>query len=207
MRNGLLNLVVFGLIILISSCGNSGDSPDLEQDQTLQDSTRLYGKADYPFPNLTPQSREALTQWPIFEEFKSEVTTINGHSVAVIRNKSERLISHTDSLRRTIPDTLNTQPIYSRLMVTQTRAMLLNQEASRDRLDTLLLETAMDEFNQSVSSLFVQINEKFQKDQIDRQRADDEKTELEKQKRFLDSVEQLELEDQNRTESVTKREN
>ena len=143
----------------------------------------------------------------IFDEFKSEVTTINSHSVAVIRNKSERLILHTDSLKRTIPDTLNTQPIYSRLMVTQTRAMLLNQETNRDRLDTLLLEQAMKEFNQSVSSLFVQINEKFQKDRIDRQRADDEKLELEKQKRFLDSVEQSELEDQNRTKSVTKQEN
>ena len=192
---------------MVSSCGNSGDSTDFEQGQILQDSTRLYGKADYRFPTLSPQSSEPLTQWPVFEEFKSEVMTINGHSVAVIRNKSERLILHTDSLRRTIPDTLNTQPIYSRLMVTQTRAMLLNQETNRDQLDTLLLEQAMDEFNQSVSSLFVQINEKFQKDRIDRQRADDEKLELEKQKRFLDSVEQSELDDLNRTKSVTKREN
>ena len=207
MRKGILYFVVFGLILLVSSCGNSGDSADLEPSDILQDSTRLYGQADYQFPTLSPESSEALTQWPIFDEFKSEVTTINGHSVAVIRNKSERLILHTDSLRRTIPDTLNTQPIYSRLMVTQTRAMLLNQETNRDRLDTLLLEQAMEEFNQSISSLFVQINEKFQKDRIDRLRADDEKLELEKQKRFLDSVEQSELVDQNRTKSVTKQEN
>ena len=150
MRTGILHFVVFGLILMVSSCGNSGDSTDFEQGQILQDSTRLYGKADYRFPTLSPQSSEPLTQWPVFEEFKSEVMTINGHSVAVIRNKSERLILHTDSLRRTIPDTLNTQPIYSRLMVTQTRAMLLNQETNRDQLDTLLLEQAMDEFNQSV---------------------------------------------------------
>lgn len=205
MKESLLYLLIIGLIISNFSCQDQKESNSADQNNVVQDSTRLYGDVNYRYPVLSSPSTEVLSQWPIFEEFKSEVTSINGHSVAVIRNKSERLILQTDSLSRSIPDTLNTQPIYSRLMVTQTRSRLVNQEANRSRLDTLLLEKAMEELNLSVSSLFVQINEKFQKDLIDRQRADDEQLELEKQKRFLDSVEQLELQDQVRSNNVTKR--
>ncbi|PQB05592.1 hypothetical protein [Aureitalea marina] len=207
MRERALLFLITGLIIALSSCQNKAGDENQPLEGVLQDSTRLYGNVDYRFPALSQQTMEVLTLWPIFEEFKSEVTTMNGHSVGVIQNKSKRLIQHTDSLRKTIPDTLNTLPIYSRLMVTQTRAELLNQEANRDRLDTLLLEQALAELNLSVSSLFVQINEKFQKDQIDQQRAVDEQLELEKQKRFLDSIELLELQDQIRNDTVTNREN
>jgi len=49
--------------------------------------------------------------------------------------------------------------------------------------------------NTSVKNLIVQINEKFQKDAIDLQRVTNEKQELEKQQRFLDSVFQIELQD------------
>ena len=41
-----------------------------------------------------------------------------------------------------------------------------------------------------------EIIEKFEKDAIDMQRLDDEKKEVEKQRRFLDSVYEAELQDQ-----------
>ena len=61
------------------------------------------------------------------------------------------------------------------------------------------------QMNQATISLINQINEKFQKDRIDAQRRDDELKELEKQKRFVDSVELLELADQKRIKPVTNR--
>jgi hypothetical protein len=50
--------------------------------------------------------------------------------------------------------------------------------------------------NISVRNLFIQINEKFEKDAIDLQRVDSETKELALQKEFMDAVYKAELEDQ-----------
>ena len=58
------------------------------------------------------------------------------------------------------------------------------------------IEANIEEANNAIENLIVQLNEKFQKDGIDLQRIDNEKKELEKQKKFLDSVYRAELKDQ-----------
>ena len=49
--------------------------------------------------------------------------------------------------------------------------------------------------NVAVNNLIVQLNEKFQKDNIDFQRKEDEENELKKQQRYKDSIVNLELQD------------
>jgi len=73
---------------------------------------------------------------------------------------------------------------------------LLNQELNKSRPDSVKIQLNIAELNTSYTNLIIQINEKFEKDAIDLQRVDDEKKELKKQKRFLDSVYQAELQDQ-----------
>ena len=80
----------------------------------------------------------------------------------------------------------------------KTRSQLLEQEVNKSRIDSMQLQKYFEEMNISVKNLMVQINEKFQKDAIDFQRVDNEKQELEKQQRFLDSVYQIELQDRRR---------
>ena len=53
----------------------------------------------------------------------------------------------------------------------------------------------MEELNLAVKNLIVQLNEKFQKDNIDFQRKEDEENELKKQQRYKDSIMNLELQD------------
>jgi hypothetical protein len=78
----------------------------------------------------------------------------------------------------------------------KTRVYLLNQELNKSRPDSVKIQLNIAELNTSYTNLIIQINEKFEKDAIDLQRVDDEKKELKKQKRFLDSVYQAELQDQ-----------
>ena len=113
-----------------------------------------------------------------------------------LRVKTEKLLRHTDSLSKKIPDTLYTNAIYSRLVIAKTRVELLKQEINRDIIDSERVEMNIDEANDAIKNLIIQLNEKFQKDGIDLQRIDNEKKELEKQKKFLDSVYQVELKGQ-----------
>jgi len=80
--------------------------------------------------------------------------------------------------------------------VVTTEARLLRQQANKGRTDSTEIALQIANLEEAASEFYFHIDEKLQKDAIDMQRIEDEKKELEKQKRFLDSVYQAELEDQ-----------
>jgi hypothetical protein len=185
-------------ILLLSftliSCGNSSEEPK-NLLPTKQLTTDLYGNTNFVFPELTDEAKIEVSHWGAYEDFDTEVKSINGNNVEELQIRTSQLVSHIDSLTKKIPDTLNTHAISSRVIVVKTRSELLAQEVNKSRIDSLQLQNYFDEMNTSVKNLIVQINEKFQKDAIDLQRITNEKQELEKQKRFIDSVYQIELQD------------
>ena len=195
--NRILIFTVLSLFLCfgIYSCGDP--SSETEQTTLQVDTTIRYGQKGIEFPKLSEKTKFQLAQWAVFDDFEMEAITISGSTIEALKVKTERLIIHTDSLAKKIPDTLNTNLVVSRLMVVGTRTKLLHQEVHRARLDSAKIVNHIEEFNNALVNFLRQLNEKFQKDAIDEQRKDDEKKELEKQKRFLDSVYQVELEDKN----------
>ena len=134
--------------------------------------------------------------WGDFEDFEEQAKTINGNAMEALQIKSILMVSHIDSIIKKIPDTLNTPLIFSRVMVVKTRTQLLNLEVNKAHFDSVRLQDYFKEMNISVRNLFIQINEKFEKDAIDLQRVDSETKELALQKEFMDAVYKAELEDQ-----------
>lgn len=189
-----LTFIIVSLII--SSCGN-------EQDESTQKiipqkiNSSIYGNSDFEFPIISENTRAEVINWGAFEDFEKQAKTINGTSMEVIKTKSILMVSHIDSIIKKIPDTLNTPLIFSRLIVVKTRTQLLNLEVNKAHFDSVRLQDYFKEMNISVRNLFIQINEKFEKDAIDLQRIDTEKKELVLQKEFLEAVYKSELEDQN----------
>ncbi len=175
------------------SCGKNTD--ELSKPETVNDSTAVFGKVGFVFPQISEPVQTQILKWGVFEEFIDEAQKINGSTFEGLRITSERLVEYSDSLVKKIPDTLNTKPINSRLIVVKTRVALLNQTAHQSRFDSLALQQNIGEFNTAVTNLIVQLNEKFLKDDIDFQRKDNEESELKKQKRFRDSVFKIELQD------------
>ena len=191
----LLRRLLFLLLPLIwIACGNSSEEEDIAGIQ-IQDTLR-YSVKKYNFPEVAPNTKIQLENWSVFEDFYTEASTLHGLTLENLRVKTEKLLRHTDSLSKKIPDTLYTNAIYSRLVITRTRVELLKQEVDRDIIDSDRVEINIEEANDAIKNLIIQLNEKFQKDGIDLQRIDNEKKELEKQKKFLDSVYKAELKDQ-----------
>lgn len=195
--NRILIFIVLSLFLSfgIYSCGDS--SNESQEIKIEVDNTTRYGQTEVVFPKFSEKTKVQIAQWAVFDDFEMEATTLSGSTIEQLKIKTERLITHSDSLAKKIPDTLNTYLITSRLMVVGTRTKLLHQEVNRARLDSAKIANHIDEFNMAVVNFMQQLDEKFQKDAIDEQRKDDEKNELEKQKRFLDSVYQAELQDKN----------
>jgi len=184
------------LSFILFSCGNSSEEVVVETLAIKKPSTSLYGNVSYKFPTLSENAKNFVLQWSVFEDFEAQAKTINGKTIEDIKEKSLQMVSLLDSLAKKIPDTLNITSIYSRLIVVNTRANIVNQEVNKAHIDSVRLQGYLNEMNISVKNLITQINEKFQKDAIDLQRIDNEKQELESQKKFLDSVYKEELKDQ-----------
>ena len=179
---------------MVVSCQNS--SSESQEPEILVQDTARYGKKQYSFPKLTNNAREQIENWSVYFDFYDEASTLHDIDLLELRAKTDRLLEHTDSLSKKIPDTLFTSAIYSRLIIVDTRINLLKQEANKGIVDIDAVEKNIAETNDAVKNLIVQLNEKFQKDKIDLDRVENEKKELEKQQKFLDSVYQAELKDQ-----------
>ena len=191
----LLRRLLFLLFpLFLFSCGNSSLEDELLG--VLAQDTLRYAVKKYNFPPLSNNARTEIENWSVYDDFYAEASTLHGLNLENLRLKTEKLLSHTDSLSKKIPDTLFTSSIYSRLVILRTRVELLKQEVNRGVVITEKVETNIEETHAAVKNLIVQLNEKFQKDGIDLQRIDNEKKELEIRKKFIDSVYRAELKDQ-----------
>ncbi len=188
-------LFLISVSILLFSCGNSSEE---KYQEPLGNASMVFGENDPSFPTLSSPVKEQAVKWGILEDLLLEAKNLNGSNFQELRNRSERIQQYSDSLIKSVPEALNTQPINSRLLVLKTRAHLLYQTSHQGVLDSVNLQNAVTEMNSAVYHLIIHLNEKFQKEKIDSQRKGNEEMELIKQQRFKDSVMNLELQDKNR---------
>lgn len=154
------------LLFVVVSCIDSQQAASQTKTEQVTDA-KLFGQPDAMLPDFSESSENYISQWPVFDDLITEVLAINQASLKTIQQRSNLLVSRMDSLTRNIPDTLNTQPIYARVIITKTRAAIVKQEANKGRLDTLAMQQAISQMNLATANLIIQINEKFEKDTQD----------------------------------------
>lgn len=174
-------------LLFVVSCIDSQQTATQTKIDQVTDS-KLFGQADAMLPDFSESSENYISQWPVFDDLITEVLAINQASLTTIQQRSNLLVSRMDSLTKNIPDTLNTQPIYSRVIITKTRAAIVKQVANKDRLDTLEMQKAIMQMNLATANLIIQINEKFEKDTQDNSVKNNELKEKQVLKKRLDSV-------------------
>ncbi|MDB9858185.1 hypothetical protein OAC56_01020 [Flavobacteriaceae bacterium] len=174
-------------LLFVVSCIDSQQTATQTKIDQVTDS-KLFGQADAMLPDFSESSENYISQWPVFDDLITEVLAINQASLTTIQQRSNLLVSRMDSLTKNIPDTLNTQPIYSRVIITKTRAAIVKQVANKGRLDTLEMQKAIMQMNLATANLIIQINEKFEKDTQDNSVKNNELKEKQVLKKRLDSV-------------------
>ncbi|MDA9215515.1 hypothetical protein N9572_02365 [Flavobacteriaceae bacterium] len=174
-------------LLFVVSCIDSQQTATQTKIDQVTDS-KLFGQADAMLPDFSESSENYISQWPVFDDLITEVLAINQASLTTIQQRSNLLVSRMDSLTKNIPDTLNTQPIYSRVIITKTRAAIIKQVANKGRLDTLEMQKAILQMNLATANLIIQINEKFEKDTQDNSVKNNELKEKQVLKKRLDSV-------------------
>jgi hypothetical protein len=174
-------------LLFVVSCIDSPRAANQNKIDQVTDS-KLFGQADAMLPDFSDSSENYISQWPVFDDLITEVLAINQASLTTIQQRSNLLVSRMDSLTKNIPDTLNTRPIYSRVIITKTRAAIVKQVANNGKLDTLEMQKAIMQMNLATANLIIQINEKFEKDTQDNSVKNNELKEKQVLKKRLDSV-------------------
>ncbi|GAB5398439.1 MAG: hypothetical protein Aureis2KO_00240 [Aureisphaera sp.] len=187
------HLLILTFVVLLS-CGETAQ--DSANDVPIQKDTLTYGLSKYTFAQPDAAIAEVLENWVYYQDFNDDATSLYQLDLEQLKNKTGKLLAHTDSLIKKVPDTLNTFSIKSRLSIIKTRAELLRLESQKGKVDAEKIETYIEEANIAVNNFFIQVQEKLRKDGYDLEQIENEKKELEKQKRYLDSIQQLELQDQ-----------
>lgn len=195
--NKVILTIFVSSMLMFYSCGDP-EVAAVDETGVDENSSIRYGSESLQLPELTPGAQAEVANWPAFDDFYEEMSSMNGNTLNSLKIKTERLLLHTDSLSKKIPNVLYTQPITSRLIVLNSRVNLLNQVLNKGKTDSTEIANQLEELTSAATNFLVQINEKLQKDKIDLERVEDEKKELEKQKRFLDSVYKAERADLNR---------
>ena len=192
-KHNLAILASFAMLLTFAfSCNSSGEESEATQEKA-QDSTAIYGSASIMLPKINAAATSIVNDWSIFDDFENELVAINTLSLAEIRSRSERLVSFSDSLVKTVPDTLADQSVISRLTVLKTRVRLLDQAVNSERPKAATISDCFKELNMSLANLKIRINEKLLKDKINLDRRESEAAEREKQQAKLDSIAAAEM--------------
>ncbi|MAZ73654.1 MAG: hypothetical protein CMC70_10975 [Flavobacteriaceae bacterium] len=195
MKRFVLIVIFFSLLVGLYSCEETQE--ENEANTQLEDTTTRYGSNLAALPPLSDAAKVQAVSWSVFEDFGANTARLKGNTLPALQNIAEQLTQQTDSLLIKIPDTLNTRPIYARLVITNTRAKLLSQVIQEGKVDSIQLEESLREMNKAAQNLFIEMNRTFTKGKIDDELKETEKKELEKQKKFLDSVYKAEIKDNN----------
>ncbi len=184
------------VLFIFASCGND-DNSTTEASQKNLIVEAVYGKNNHTAPIPNAEVIEITEKWGAYNDFTDDITKVNRNTIEGLKVVVDRLVVSSDSLYRFIPDTLNTRPISSRLIVLETRIKLLKQALGYGRLDSIQVEENISEINMAHTNFISQMNEKFDKDAINQEQKDVEDREIEQRK--LDSIFKAELQDNNRS--------
>lgn len=166
-------LQLFCLLILV---GCKSDVNAEANEQTELDSTLLAKNINLPDTEveLLPEARKHAVQWVNYITAQNEINNLKSANLSQIIGNAKPISQIMQSLKSTVPDTLQSKAVDARLNVLATKAQVLEQLAARRNKNLeQISETAQDipvEFN----NFKLQLNELFLKSLEDFERELDE---------------------------------
>lgn len=185
-------MLKYNLSIAILALGLFGSCKE-EEKALLPDPTDISMKYDLPKAKFIAQlavAERATAEWSVFNEFKSNLASLSDANLERLRSQTSKLTMFSDSLVKHVPASLSSLPIKSRMDVVHARIELLEQSSSSWAVDSLELKENYQEVILAFNVLLHQINEKFEKEAIQKQEADNFSHEL--QQRTRDSIFEIE---------------
>ena len=121
-----------------------------------------------PSLRLTPKANEAAKYWPVYQNLTKRLDSLQGVSLATVKNQLSLLIIAFDGQQEAeeeildiTPDNLETPAIEARLLSVETKLKVLNNYAQKSNPNPQEISNAVVQLKNAVQNLNLQVNEKF----------------------------------------------
>tara|TARA_B100000929_G_C15484433_1_gene412336 strand:+ start:124 stop:696 length:573 start_codon:yes stop_codon:yes gene_type:complete len=157
------NLIYFILILATVSCKTeqSGEnSVENEMDTTAFQQKLKIEKVSFA---LEPEARKYALNWVEFITAQNEVKRLENSTINEVMNSAPAIAQIMESLNNSVPDSLNSVAVESRLNVVNTKAQLLKQYSGKQEPDAEDIAQTTEELHEEFNNLKLQMNEIFLK--------------------------------------------
>lgn len=181
------NLILFISIFTLFSCKTEKDG-EKAAEETL-DTTAFQAGIDIKDQDLPlqPEARKYALQWVEYITAQNEVENLKNSTVNDVMSSAGAIAQIMESLKNSVPDSLKSVPVETRLNVVNTKAQLLKQYSSKQEPDAEIIVQTSQELYNEFNNLKLQINEIFLKSLEDFEKELDE---FEQQEKEEDSLSQ-----------------
>lgn len=192
MRNSIF---IFFILLVLASC--KSEPQDTQDPNAVSDSIAFQKPLVLPQQEVKLDStpRNIALKWVEFITAENEIRNLRGSKVIDVADKAPAITEIMQSLKASLPDTLRSNAVESRLTVVLTKSLLLKQFAGQREPDAKKIEQTTTELYSEFNNLKRQMNEKFLKTLEDFEEELDKFEEEERKQRELDSITQLRTND------------
>jgi len=179
------NLLYFALTLVLVSCKTEKSSENLIENQ--MDTTAFQKKLkieELPF-ELEPQARKYALNWVEYITAQNEIRRLENSKINEVMNSAPAVAQIMESLQNSLPDSLKSVAVESRLNVINTKAQLLKQYSGKQEPDAEDIAQTTRELHTEFGNLKLQMNEIFLKSLEEFEKELDE---FEKMEREQDSI-------------------
>ncbi|MBT8319293.1 MAG: hypothetical protein KJP01_04110 [Gramella sp.] len=151
------------IIIIATSCKTDRDAESSATNK--QDTTAFQQKLKLENPDfaLEPEAKKYALNWVEYITAQNELRKLENISINEVKNNAGAIAQIMESLKNSVPDSLNSVAVEARLNVVNTKAQLLKQYAGRQDPDAEDIAQTTKELHLEFNNLKLQMNEIFLK--------------------------------------------
>jgi len=178
-------LIYFISLLALISCKTEQDAENSGESQLDTIAFQKKLKIEPQQFSLEPEARKFALKWVEFITAQNEIEQLENATINQVMNNAPAIAQIMQSLKNSVPDSLKSVPVESRLNVVNTKAQLLKQYSGKQEPNADDIKQTSKELHQEFTNLKLQMNENFLKTLEDFEKELDE---FEKMEREQDSI-------------------
>ncbi|SHG75018.1 hypothetical protein [Winogradskyella jejuensis] len=166
-------------LTLLASCGDKAqNNSDIAEEASSKERKEISAKAIENFKYndyiLSGDAEKEVQDWSRFKELETQVSYLKKADITFFTSEKDTLKAFLDSLKVSIPQSINTKPVNARITALETKLLKLNNDLTLDNYSVENKLSSIKDLLIANSNLIFVINKKLEFDKNDVGRPEDE---------------------------------
>ena len=161
------NLLIFFSALLLISCKEETTKSEISNPGNKVKFSEQLQVTTNRSVSLLPEAREEVSQWLAYATAQNEMETLKESTGHEILDSSNSIMQIMESLKESVPDTLQTTAVRSRTNVLLTKAKILDQLSNKKEKNAAEIFQVANDLIVEFDNFKLQLNELFLKTPTD----------------------------------------